>query len=82
MKKLFLVLLFPILISSSVIDPEKYDEGYKDGYCEAYRDCLAGAYAKCAIPPYIDNQPYLNGLKEYKDGFKAGLKHGQKSFCK
>ena len=80
MKKLLLVLLFPILISSSVIDPEEYDEGYKDGYCEAFRDCY-GANAQCASPPYIDNQPYINGFTKYKDGFKTGFKHGQKSFC-
>lgn len=83
MKKIILLIfLSTFFISSSInIDPEKYDDGYKDGYCEGYRDCRNTPYASCAIPPYINNQPYLNGFKSYKDGFKAGFKHGTSDWC-
>ena len=69
------------LISTSLNDPEKYDEGYNDGYCEAYKDCRGTPYAECAYPRYIDNQPYINGHTTYKDGWKYGFKHGQEDWC-
>ena len=83
MKKLLLILLSVFLfLSSTIFTPEAYDAGYNDGYCEGYRDCMGTPYAQCAIPPYINNQPYINGFQEYKDGWKAGFKHGQKEWCR
>jgi len=83
MKKLFFLSLSIFLfLSSTIYNPEDYDEGYKEGYCEGYRDCKGTPYASCVIPPYINNQPYINGLQEYKDGWKEGFKHGQKDHCR
>ena len=73
-----------VLVSTAftIIGPQEYDDGYKDGFCEAYRDCKGGAYAKCVYPSYINNEPYINGFTGYKDGWKAGFKHGQKEWCR
>ena len=81
-KLLFLLLSVFLFLSSAIFNPEDYDDGYKDGYCEGFRDCRGTPYASCAIPPYINNQPYINGFKEYRDGWKAGFKHGQKDWCR
>lgn len=69
---------FPNEINNEKHTANPFDEGYSDGYCDAFRDVLQMPSMTCPMVPYVDYSDYRQGKTTYKDGFKAGYRHGTK----
>ena len=73
MRKLLILLIFPLLMGSTEIQNnfcKGYDKGYKAGYCHQVQFCIEPISPICPLPEIGEDS------NSFKDGYNRGFVDG------